>query len=115
MDFDGAIAAHAAWKMKLSNYIRKPDKSLDALKISADNQCDLGKWLHGEGVKFATHPEYKQLKEAHEQFHKAAGAIIIRADKGESVAEEVALGASSEYAKASSAVMSFIMSLRRKV
>jgi hypothetical protein len=29
MDFDGAIQAHAAWKLKLGSYLRRPDRSID--------------------------------------------------------------------------------------
>ncbi len=33
MDFDGAIAAHSSWKMKLSLYLKHPDGSLNVLEV----------------------------------------------------------------------------------
>ena len=77
MNFDDAIKAHAVWKMKLTTYINKPDKSLNSLEVSADNKCDLGKWLHSsESAVYATHPEFGMLKKAHADFHREAGSII---------------------------------------
>ena len=43
MNFDDAIQAHSAWKMKLTLYIAKPDKSLNHNVVCKDNVCDLGK------------------------------------------------------------------------
>ena len=115
MDFDEAMAAHSEWRMKLANYIRKPDKSLSASIVSKDNQCALGKWLYAEGQRHGVLPEYTQLVEAHKRFHAAAGIIIARADKGENVTEEVTLGAVSDYSRASVAVAMAIMGMKRKV
>lgn len=113
MNFDDAIKAHAVWKMKLTGYINKPDKSLNSAEVSSDNKCELGKWLHSsESATYATHTEFGMLKQAHADFHKEAGSIIQRADKGESMGAEVSLGSGSNYAKASSAVVSHCMALK---
>ena len=94
---------------------REPDHSLNAATASGDHNCELGKWLHGEGQKFAGLPEFATLVTDHAMFHKAAGEVIRRADVGQKVSEEVALGANSEFAKASSSVVSELMQLKRKV
>ena len=49
MNFDDAIQVHAAWKIKLSAYLRKCDGSLKAADVRVDNRCALGQWLYGEG------------------------------------------------------------------
>jgi hypothetical protein len=115
MDFDQAIAAHAAWKGKLSQYLAKPDKSLQPSEIALDNRCDLGKWIAGEGKQYAKIREYEAVKSSHAQFHKVAADIVQRANSGKAVAEEVALGAKSEFATASSAVVRAIMALKSKI
>ncbi|HEX7673533.1 MAG TPA: CZB domain-containing protein [Bdellovibrio sp.] len=114
MDFDEAIRAHSSWKMKLSAYLRKPDGSLKPDEIQQDHKCDLGKWIHGEGSKFSSLPEFKTLKVEHAKFHKCAADVVRKADKGESVSDETALGAKSEFSNASSAVVTAIMSMKRK-
>lgn len=115
MDFDKAIAAHSQWKGKLSTYLRKPDHSLQPTDVSADNKCDLGKWIVADGAKLATDPEFSKLKTEHARFHKAAADIIRRANAGEKVAEETALGAHSDFVSASSAVVQALMHIKAKV
>lgn len=115
MNFDDAIKAHSDWKLKLSVYINKPDGSLKAADAELDNKCALGQWICGEGSKYSTAQEYAVLKAEHTKFHKCAGAVIRKADSGQKVAEEVALGSNSEFAAASSAVVMAIMKMKTKV
>jgi methyl-accepting chemotaxis protein len=115
MDFDHAIAAHSEWKHKLAVYLKKPDRSIKPEEIALDNKCDLGKWIAGEGKKFANFPEYAFVKSDNTHFHKIAAGIVQRANAGQQVTEEVALGAKSEFASASSAVVRSIMALKSKV
>jgi hypothetical protein len=115
MNFDEAIRAHAEWKIKLAGYIQKPDQSLKCDTVGKDDQCALGKWICGEGnASFAKLPEFAKLKEAHSRFHRAAGDVIRSADSGKNVTAEIALGASSPYAKASSEVVSSIMAMKAR-
>lgn len=115
MNFDEAVRAHAEWKLKLSNYLRKPDDSLDATKAGVDNACILGQWLYGEGQKFAQLDEYKELIKEHALFHKAVSDIIRRKNKGEDVSQDTVVAANSEFSNRSVAVVSLIMSLKKKV
>lgn len=115
MDLDKAVQAHVAWKMKLSGYFKNPDQSLKASVVGADNQCELGKWLHGEGKQYASHPEYKKLIEEHAHFHREAGALVTKADRGEKVTDEIAFGSQSAYSQVSNAVTQAILALKRKI
>lgn len=115
MNFDNAISAHAGWKLKLSKYIAKPDGSLKCSEVSSDRNCELGKWIHVSGNQYAGMPEYSTLKQEHARFHKAAGNIIGKADQGERVTDEIALGANSEYALASGAVVRALMAMKSKL
>lgn len=115
MNFDDAVKAHSAWKMKLSGYIRNPDGSLDPKAIQPDNLCDLGKWIYQSASDHADLEEYKKLKECHAKFHKCAADIVTRADKGEKLTDEIALGSNSDYAKLSLEVVGLIMTMKKKV
>ena len=114
MNFDTAIESHAAWKMKLAAYLANPDHGLKASAIEVDDQCDLGKWLRGEGQKYSQSAEFSKLVSAHTQFHKAAAEVVRRADSGQNVKEEVALGARSEFAQASTAVVKALMMMKAR-
>jgi len=115
MNFDSAIDVHVGWKMKLSAYLAKPDNSLDPTKVSADNLCDLGKWIYSEGKAHAHMPEFSRLTADHAQFHKAAAEVVRKANTGIKVTDEVALGSKSDFAQASTAVVVDLMNLKRKL
>ena len=54
---------------------------------------------------------FQQLKLAHARFHHFAADIIRRANDGERVSVDTALGARSDYADASSDVVTSLMAL----
>lgn len=115
MNFDEAIQAHAAWKIKLLVYVRKPDGVLKPSEVEAINRCELGKWLESEGHKYESLPEYKSLAAEHKRFHAAAAHVIKAADAGEKIDEDRLLGRDSEYGIASQRVVNAITALKNKV
>jgi hypothetical protein len=38
MDFEEAIAAHAGWKTRLQDYLKKPYRSLKAAEVEGNNK-----------------------------------------------------------------------------
>lgn len=114
MDFEGAVAAHAQWKIKLRGYLAKPDKSLNPNDIELDNRCALGQWIHGEGGRFASDPDFQELRKEHAKFHHAAAGLIRRADQGEKVMDEAALGAKSPFSQLSQRLVHLIMMMKQK-
>lgn len=114
MNFDEAVLAHSNWKTKLARYLRRPDGSLDPDEIQRDNQCALGKWIHGEATSWAGQPDFEALRAAHARFHRAASDIVRRANGGARVEAALTLGGQSEYAQASTAVVQAILQMRRR-
>jgi hypothetical protein len=112
MNVDDAVKAHSLWKMKLAQYISKPDRSLNASVVGSANECELGKWINSEGKNYSNLPEFAAMASSHTHFHKAAGDIIRKADAGVKVAEEIALGGNSDFAAASTAIVQSLMKLR---
>ena len=86
---NAAITSHARWKGQLREAIDRgqlPDPS----SVRADDRCDLGKWIYGEGKAYQTASEYQDLKILHAQFHETAASvveIIISDDKANARAE----------------------------
>ncbi len=114
MNFDEAIQAHAAWKIKLAVYLKKPDGTLRPSEIGADNRCALGQWLYGEAKKFSSLPEYQTLIAEHARFHRAAAKVAEQANAGQEVLADVALGGDSEFATASRNVVKAITNVQGK-
>ena len=114
MDFDAAVNAHNEWKARLAAYLRNPDHTLDPESVASDSGCTLGQWIHGEGRCFEDQPEFQCLRAEHARFHRYAAEIVLWANRGEDVSEEVALGARSLYAIASRNVVDLVLGLKQK-
>jgi methyl-accepting chemotaxis protein len=115
VNFDDAIQAHAAWKIKLAVYLRKPDGTLNPAEISAENRCPFGQWLYGDAKKYSSLPEYQTLITEHARFHRAAAKIAEQANAGRTMNTEEVLGGGSEFSDASLSVVKAIKNLQGKV
>jgi methyl-accepting chemotaxis protein len=72
---DEAVRAHNQWLERLKNAATGgaiPNRESSAV----DDQCDLGKWIHGKGTQYSKVPEFKRLREVHQNFHQAVGVTI---------------------------------------
>ncbi len=113
MDFDQAIRAHADWRLKLSSYVARPNGTLNPAELQRDDHCSLGRWIHGDGLAHAAVPEFAELQAVHARLHEAAAELVKRADAGEDVSGEIALGASGPFAVASGIVITALLNMRR--
>lgn len=79
-----AIAAHAQWMTRLRQAVLDAQSGLDTLEISADNQCEFGKWLHGPGLSPSDRltEYYREVRHVHAEFHELAGRIVELAAAG---------------------------------
>ncbi len=95
---DRAMAAHVQWKIKLLAAV-KGGAAIDRATCCVDNNCELGRWIHGEGVRHASKPEFKELKEQHRQFHAAIGKVVdlIAAGKAQEATKELEQGGFSKH------------------
>jgi hypothetical protein len=114
MSFDDAVNCHSDWKNRLHDYVASPDHSLRVEDVAADHKSKLGQWIRGEGKKYSAYPEFARLMAEHTSFHKAAAEIVRRADRGEDVSGEFALGVGSEFSLASSVVVLALMDMKKR-
>lgn len=114
MDLTQAVAKHVEWKTRLRTAISKKEK-MDVATVSADNCCDLGKWLHGPAKSsLGSMQAYKNTVSAHANFHKEAGKVASAINAQKFTEAESMLGAGTAYAAASSAVGVAIASLKKE-
>ena len=114
-DFAKAIIAHDRWKLRLGAFIRGSGEVLDPALIQQDGQCDLGKWLYGDGLAYQHEPEYKEVLAHHARFHQQAAAIVRRVKVADTVGAATLLAVGSEYSRASNSTILGLTALRRKV
>jgi methyl-accepting chemotaxis protein len=112
-DFDAAIAAHREWKVKLRSAIAAHGQ-LDADKICQDNQCPLGKWLHGPGgATWGGKPTFVALVDKHAEFHRTAGEVARRINAADYEFAERLIGSGSPFALVSSEVSTLLTRAKR--
>lgn len=113
-DFNAARAAHIDWKMKLTEYLKNPNGSLDSKVVCKDNQCALGKWIYGEGAQYQRRfsQPFSQLKSSHAQFHETAGAIVDLIHSGRKNEAESLMAPAGKYIKVSEKTVSLIEELK---
>ncbi|RAK64438.1 CZB domain-containing protein [Phenylobacterium kunshanense] len=115
MNLDSAIAAHTEWKIKLRSAIERCE-AVDAATIAADNCCELGRWLQGEGKRaHGASVMFSDLGTKHTAFHRAAGQVAREINARNYDAATQLLGAGTTYAAASSAVGVAISALKREI
>ena len=102
LNFRTAIEAHQRWKVRLADYVAGTStERLDRQVVSRDDQCALGKWIHGSGGdQFREMEGFRQLQDRHAYFHVCAGKILGLAQDGhkDAALQELQKG---EYARIS--------------
>ena len=112
-DFDKAIDAHRQWKVKLRKAIAEKDR-LDADTICRDDQCPLGKWIHGPGgVQWGSRPTFVELLSKHAEFHQVAGGVAKQINQGRYSEAERLIGSGSTFAQVSTEVATILTKAKR--
>jgi methyl-accepting chemotaxis protein len=113
MNLEEAIGVHANWKVKLRGAIDRQE-TLDVATITKDNACDFGKWLHGAAkAEIGRLPDYPQCLKDHAAFHAEAGKVAATINARKFTEAAAMLGAGTPYERASKAVTTAIMRLRK--
>ena len=115
INISDAINAHMKWKRRLQNYLDgTSEEKLYADVIGMDNQCVLGKWIHGTGMNHFRNDEgFAKLRSDHASFHLIAGEVVRKVQANDK-AGAVAL-IQSEYAQASRDVIHDLAELNNQL
>lgn len=110
-----AINAHVKWKVRLEDYLGGTShERLDPMVIGRDDQCVLGKWIHGPAMKhFHEDTTFHQLRSDHAHFHFIAGNIVKHVLAHERALAEGLL--KGDYKHASRKVMQALTELNQHV
>ncbi|NUN06883.1 MAG: CZB domain-containing protein [Bdellovibrio sp.] len=116
MDFDSAVEAHMKWKARLANFVGGMSKEqLKSTVVCKDDQCQLGKWIHGPGSKFSRLQSFGTLKSNHAHFHKAAGAIVAAVEKENHKLAEQLLEEGSDFERYTNLTVESIYKIQEEV
>ncbi|MGA3028686.1 MAG: CZB domain-containing protein [Bryobacteraceae bacterium] len=102
-----AVVAHSAWKSRLQAAIASGKLDIPVSTVKADNQCPFGKWLWGSELSALDKQteQYRTLKKLHAEFHEEASRVAQFAISGQKQTAEKAMGLSSDFGRASSALL----------
>lgn len=115
IDLVDAVEAHINWKVRLQSYMDgKSDEKLDPMTICRDDQCKLGKWIHGPALShFHAFEPFHELRADHAQFHYVAANVVKNVQTNDrAAAEEIFKG---EYQKVSHKVVMALTELNKLV
>jgi len=79
-----ALDAHQAWKHRLQDELTGQSPApLVISEVASDCNCELGKWLQGQGKKeYRKLAEYSKAVKAHADFHISAAEVLIEYQSG---------------------------------
>lgn len=101
-----AINAHILWKIRLEKYLDgTSEENLDPNFICRDDQCKLGKWIHGPALNYFHDDDetLKTLRSDHAHFHVTAASIVSHV-QAQKISEAEAI-MDGEYTQASRKVV----------
>lgn len=97
-NIDKAIAAHGAWKERLTSTIASGTSDFDPEVVKQPDKCEFGKWLYGDISAEAKDTDYyTKSVDLHAKFHIEAGKILALALQGEKADAEALMGDNSEF------------------
>lgn len=110
-----AIDAHVKWKVRLQNYLNGiSDETLDPMVVCRDDQCALGKWIHGPALlHFHAYEEFHALRADHAEFHFVAARVIKKVHENDRAAADALM--QNEYSHASRKVVHTLTELNKQV
>lgn len=107
------IDAHMKWKGRLQKYLDgTSDEKLDPMIVCRDDQCVLGKWIHGPALKhFHNDDGFHKLRADHANFHFVAGSVVKKVQENDMAGSDALM--KNEYARASRDVIQDLTELNK--
>lgn len=81
MRYWSPLASHAAWMTRLREYIYGAGR-MDRKTVARDDDCEIGRWLYGDGLKYRQLSEYRRARDVHAAFHRRAAKVVGMVDRG---------------------------------
>ena len=108
------MAKHLEWETRLRNAAMR-NETLDVATITRDDCCPLGQWLHGDGRRWSTRPQFTTLLQHHAGFHRAAGQVAQLVSRGDRDGAYRELHEGSAFADATQQVLQAIKALQATI
>jgi hypothetical protein len=109
------IDAHMKWKGRLQKYLDgTSEEQLDPMVVCRDDQCVLGKWIHGPALTYFHSDEgFHKLRADHATFHFVAGTVVKKIQENDFAGSDALMR--SDYARASREVIQDLTELNKQL
>lgn len=115
INISDALAAHVNWKERLERYLNgTSEEELDPMVICRDDQCALGKWIHGPALNyFHGDADFHKLRTDHANFHYVAGNVVKKMQEHDKEGANTLL--KNEYERTSREVINDLTELNKQL
>jgi methyl-accepting chemotaxis protein len=114
-DYELIVLMHRNWLAQLRAFIDERKEDLVVTEKDYLN-CDLGKWIYGEGKQHQNNGHYRNLEQQHQKFHALAGEIYQAKKSGDTIrTEELYKSLMDEYKQVVSLLADMNKTLNEKV
>jgi hypothetical protein len=114
---DKAIAAHSAWRGRLTEIVKTRKTDIPVHAIRVDDQCAFGKWLHSEALPHDIRQSgrFQSIKALHAKFHGCAGDVAKMACNGQGGEAAFELGENGAFQQVSTELVGELQSWKQEL
>lgn len=76
IDFDDEIKKHEEWRIKIMNYLAKPNGRWEYEKVETSNYVNMEKWIERIEPRFKNNSHFIELKDSYVEFNKYLSEVV---------------------------------------
>ncbi len=114
MRYWSPLASHAAWMTRLREYIYGSGQ-MDGEAVADDHDCEIGRWLYGEGSKHRELLEYQHARYLHAAVHRRAAKVVNLVERGRRLEAAADLASGGELRALSGALAQAFNRLNKRL
>ena len=88
---------------------------MDAETVARDDNCEIGRWLYGDGSRFRQLREYQHALRVHAAFHRRAAKVVRMVDHGRRLEAAADLAPGGDLRGLSGELIRAFIQLNRKI
>jgi hypothetical protein len=101
IEIAAALEAHAQWKLRLDEAVRRGHCDQTAEETAHNNRCAFGVWLHALPAETQANEWFRVVHEMHARFHRYAAQVVRHVEAGRVEEALQAMGPDSDFARVS--------------
>jgi hypothetical protein len=88
---------------------------MDGEAVARDDDCEIGRWLYGDGLKYRELSEYEHARDLHAAFHRRAAKVVTMVDRGRRLEAAADLAPGGELRRLSGSLVRAFNQLNKRL